>query len=111
MVYWPSRQQRHAAFTSEATEALRIPRPAKAPVSVQIKVGHHARVGARRQVIGIDRADRGKGIGQGTQNKLGFLPYKDTDFPFAVCCSACSGPRNTSMSPRRLVAALPANAT
>ena len=26
----------------------------------------------------------GRGIGQGTQNKLGFLPYGETDFPFAV---------------------------
>ncbi|MCA9713978.1 MAG: rod shape-determining protein RodA [Myxococcales bacterium] len=26
----------------------------------------------------------GRGAGQGTQNKLGFLPYGETDFPFAV---------------------------
>ena len=26
----------------------------------------------------------GRGVGQGTQNKLGFLPYGETDFPFAV---------------------------
>ncbi|MCA9657985.1 MAG: rod shape-determining protein RodA, partial [Myxococcales bacterium] len=26
----------------------------------------------------------GRGVGQGTQNALHFLPYRDTDFPFAV---------------------------
>ncbi len=26
----------------------------------------------------------GRGVGKGTQNALGFLPYRDTDFPFAT---------------------------